>query len=493
MIGAWSGRGLSRQIAEHRPDLVVATFPEGITGLGWLRRRGRLPVPAVALVADPAPHPLWADAALDLHLVSTSAGARMLQRAAPGAAARVTALPVVSSFAPPPPRPARERALVYVSCGSLAFGDVPAACAAVLDAGADVLVSAGRNTAVRNRLDRVASSHPLGARMRVVDWVDDPAAATRECDVVVTNAGGATALEALACARPLLLFAPIPGHGRANAALLADAGLARICPAPADLAAEVAALADPARRAAVSRRLRDRFAGTDLAADLAALGDLAPPVAAPGPRLRAQDALFLHAATPAVPQQVGARIVLAPGAADDLPAHLAELIRTRVPDIELLNRRLARPRPGRALRWQTDGAPIPGGTCAPGSSRSARRATTDVGRRRHRVLRRPASIRSRRGGSCRSRGSRPAGRAAVLAKVHHVLGDGLAVTDALIRLLTDEYAPALPRHRSGPAPRGGTGPARRSRWSAASGAWRWPGRPAGRRSPGRSRTRRTGG
>ncbi|GAA1264535.1 hypothetical protein GCM10009609_29670 [Pseudonocardia aurantiaca] len=437
VIGAWSGRGVSRQIAAHRPDLVVATFPEGITGLGWLRRRGRLPVPAVALVADPAPHPLWADAALDLHLVTTSAAARMLQRAAPGAAAKVTALPVVSSFAPPPPGPARERALVYVSCGSLAFGDVPAACAAVLDAGADVLVSAGRNTGVRARLDRVASSHPLGARMRVVDWVDDPAAATRECDVVVTNAGGATALEALACARPLLLFAPIPGHGRANAALLADAGLARICPAPADLAAEVAALTDPARRAAVSRRLRDRFAGTDLASDLATLGDLAPPVAASGPRLRAQDALFLHAATPAVPQQVGTRIVLAPGAADDLPAHLAELIRTRVPDIELLNRRLARPRPGHALRWRTDGAD---------PRRHLRARVVEIGPEGDHQTWDDAVTAFfadpvdpfTTGWELQIARECPAGRAGVLAKVHHVLGDGLAVTDALVRLLADE-------------------------------------------------------
>ena len=252
----------------------MATFPEGITGLGRLRRRGALPMPAVAVMADPAPHPLWVDPALDLHLVSTSAAAALVRRAAPTAQVRVAALPVSSRFAPPPVEAVRDRPLVYVSCGSMAFGDLAAACSAVLDAGADVLVTCGRNSRVRRRLLQLARRHPRGAAMQVVDWVDDPAAATAACDIVVTNAAGATTLEALACARPLLLFAPIPGHGRATAALLADAGLARVCPEPEDLHTAVAELRDAGPRDAVVRRLRARLTGTDLTADVAALAQL---------------------------------------------------------------------------------------------------------------------------------------------------------------------------------------------------------------------------
>src|SRR5690242_10568318 len=118
VIGAWSAPGLARQLARHDPDLVVATFPEGVTGLARLRRRGRLDVPTVALVTDPAPHPLWADTHLDLHLVSTEAGAALLRRAAPGAPVRVAALPVSARFRPVenPHSTRRARPLVYVSC-----------------------------------------------------------------------------------------------------------------------------------------------------------------------------------------------------------------------------------------------------------------------------------------------------------------------------------------------------------------------------------------
>jgi len=300
VIGTWSAPGLAREIARHRPDLVVATFPEGVVGLGRLRRRGALAVPAVALVADPAPHPLWLDPALDLHLVSTAAGAALARWIAPGAAVRVAALPVAARFATGPSTAVPVAgARVLVSCGSLSFGPVVDACAAVLDAGADVLVTTARDPGVRRRLAGLARSHPRGAALRVVDWIDDPAAATRDCAAVVTTAGGATALEALACARPLLLFDPIPGHGRANARVLAAAGLATVCPTPAALTAAVAAL-----DGTVADRARQEVAARDLAADVAALARLAPRRA--GGRIRAQDALFVHVDTAAAPQQVGA-------------------------------------------------------------------------------------------------------------------------------------------------------------------------------------------
>ncbi|OLT19421.1 hypothetical protein BJF78_10540 [Pseudonocardia sp. CNS-139] len=143
---------------------------------------------------------------------------------------------------------------------------------------------------------------------------------------------------------------------------------------------------------------------------------------------------------------MGARIVVDGGPAD-LPAHLDALIRTRVPDIDLLRRRLARPRPGRPLRWVADAVPDPDRhldrrpvVIGPGGDHPtwddavtaffAEPVDPFTTGWRLRAAREPAT-----------------GRQAVLAKVHHTLGDGLAVTDALIRLLTDETRPAWPTSR----------------------------------------------
>jgi UDP-N-acetylglucosamine:LPS N-acetylglucosamine transferase len=47
-------------------------------------------------------------------------------------------------------------------------------------------------------------------------------------DVVVDNAGGLTSWEALTSGTPVVLFDPLPGHGRLNAATLAESGLVRL-------------------------------------------------------------------------------------------------------------------------------------------------------------------------------------------------------------------------------------------------------------------------
>ncbi len=424
VLGAWSARGLRPAIARHAPDVVVATFPEAVQGLGRLRRRGLLPMTAVVLVADPAPHPLWVDPALDLHLVSTPEGAALARRIAPRARVRVAALPVAAAFRPPQRLPPRVRPLVYVTCGSFAFGDVPAACAAVLAGGADVLVGCGRSARLRRRLDGLARAHP--GRVDVRDWVDDPVAATRHCDAVVTNAGGATALEALACARPLLLFDPIPGHGRANAEVLAAAGAARICPTPAALTAAVAAPPAPP----VFRR--------DWASDLAALTRCRTTVE--GPRVRAQDALFLHVAAP--PQQMGACVVLDDAARRrDWPEYVAARVRERGPGIDLLRRRLAPPRAGRPLRWLLVPTPDP--------ARHVRPHVATVDPQGHgfeaaltAFLAVPLDPTS---APWALQVARDGDRVAVLAKVHHALGDGIAVTEALADLLVDERPEARGR------------------------------------------------
>ena len=85
------------------------------------------------------------------------------------------------------------------------------------------------------------------ARLRAVGWTDDMPGWMTAADLVVANGGGAAALEAVASSRPVIMFDPIAGHGRANAALMASAGLAWLAGSPAALTGTVRELAsDPA-------------------------------------------------------------------------------------------------------------------------------------------------------------------------------------------------------------------------------------------------------
>ncbi|GAA5115488.1 MGDG synthase family glycosyltransferase [Pseudonocardia adelaidensis] len=440
VVGAWSGRRLAPVVAEFRPDLIVSTYPLGTGGLDHLRRRGRAPdVPTAAIISDFAPHPFWVYPEIDLHYVASPASLRALHVARPEARGAVGAPPVVPAFRPAEDREGarrrcgfpEDRLVVLISCGSYGFGSVERAVDAALAAGprVHVVVACGRNEALRSRLGRHAE---CGRRLVPMGWTDAMPELTAAADVVATNAGGATALEAVACGRPVLLFEPIAGHGRANAALMARAGLAILCPGPAELTTAVASLLDPARLAAAEGRARDHIAGLDLEAELDALPELPRHAGLPR-RLRPADALFV--ATPStVPQQLGVALMVDGPAppADRVAAGLTALVARRAPALPMLRRRLER-RPGRWPRWSPvdDVEParhVTSRTVAPREWTAALQETFAAPLPADRPPWRLTVL---------SDGE----RTAVLATLHHALGDGLAVTATLMGLLTDRAVP----------------------------------------------------
>jgi UDP-N-acetylglucosamine:LPS N-acetylglucosamine transferase len=439
VLGRWSARAIAPLLARHRPDLVVATFPEGVQGLAHLRRRGMLSARAVVVPADPAPQPLWCEADLDAHLVTTSEAARRVRRSAPGAVVHVVRWPVVSAFHPPAAAACQEspfpdtrrlerdfsdigpaaRLRVLVAAGSLGFGDLPAIAGAVLAAGADPVVATAEPDA-RARLAVLAAAHP--GRVELHRWIDDPATVTRGADAVVTTGGGASAFEALACARPLFVVDPIPGHGRDNARLLARAGLARHCPGPADLTTALRGLAAPGVHPARVTALRERAPGEGLAEAL---------VGRRVERMRSEDALFWHASTDRVPQVLGARITVEVPADDatDWPALIADRVRDRAVGIPLLARRLDDAGPPRWVPVVPDPDQHVDPVLCHGDADTVT-TTSVVG----------APVDPRDVGWRLTLARTGPREVSILAAVHHSLGDGLAVTDALVRLFTDEAA-----------------------------------------------------
>ncbi|HET9258224.1 MAG TPA: wax ester/triacylglycerol synthase domain-containing protein, partial [Pseudonocardiaceae bacterium] len=452
-VGTWSGRRLGPVIASYQPDLVVSTYPLGTAGLDWMRRRGGLDVPVAAIVSDFAPHPFWVYPEVDLHYVASQASLRAMRQAQPDARGAVGAPPVVAAFAPADKIAARQRCglpedrlVVLVSCGSLGFGSIERAVGAALAAGPEicVVVACGRNEALRARLAARAgpAERLVPPRLIPLGWTTEMPALTIAADAVITNAGGATALEALACGRAVLMFEPIAGHGKANAELMARAGLASLCQGPAELAAAIRAL--PAQQALAERAALAHIGALDLDAELAALPGL--PRHRGARPLTASDAFFAHAATAAVPQQVGA-VLLLEGVLDE--AALTARITGRVADLPMLRRRLE-PRRGRWPRW------LPAGDIDPAAHLSTRTVSTTRG------VPFPVAVREflatpvpldRPPWQLQLLHDTDTSRSALLAKLHHTLGDGLAVTATLLALLTDQRAEPCSSHRSaGPRP-----------------------------------------
>lgn len=435
-VGAWCGRRLRRVLREHEPDLVVTTYPLGTAGMNWLRRRGESAVDVAAVVSDFAPHPFWVYPHVDTHHVMSEASLAALRRAEPAAVGTVSAPPVVSAFHPQD-RGVARRSLgfdedgftVLISCGALGFGSVSRAVDAALRSARvrRVVVVCGRNERLRAEL--ASRTDP---RLVPFGWVDDMPRLTAAADVVLTNAGGATALEALACSRPVLMFEPIAGHGRANAELMARAGLAVLCRGAEQLTATVDRwAAGDADLAACGDRVAEHRADGDLTEQVAALAAL-PRHCGPRP-LRSEDVFFVHASTDRVEQSTAAILRLGgePRSAEAWHALVAERVAQCAHHLPTLRRRLHHRRWGRPW-WDEVAALDP-------SEHVDSRTVADAGQL-------PAAVSEFL--HCRLPARRPpwrlrllrrsdTGEALLVAKLHHALGDGVAVTSALVRLLAE--------------------------------------------------------
>ncbi|MBO0707364.1 MAG: glycosyltransferase [Candidatus Dormibacteraeota bacterium] len=273
VIGAWAGRRLEARIAAWAPDAIISTYPMGTAGLAWLRVHRGLRTPIGAWVSDFAPHPFWVFREIDLTLVMHEVAVAPARGSVPGARVGVSAPPVRSRFRPMP-RDDAQRALglpdgsfvAVISGGSLGFGDVSAAAETVLSAAPRTvaLVVCGHNARAQRELLREGDR---GGRLRALGWVDDMPRLYAAADIVVTNAGGATALEALACGRGIVMYRPIAAHGRANAALMAEAGLAQVYDHPDQLRDAVRELSDHPERVAGLDRAACDYAGRSELAD----------------------------------------------------------------------------------------------------------------------------------------------------------------------------------------------------------------------------------
>lgn len=229
--------GFVRHVLSRRPRLIVNTHFLPAEIVAQLRRRGRLDCPQVTVTTDFETHRLWAQQPTERYYTATEEGRAYLATWGVDAAdILVTGIPVRAEFTrPPPPRAdlcrqlgiAADLPVVLVLCGGFGVGPTGQLLGelARMETPAQLVVIAGRNEALRARLERQAAALARRA-IKIVGFTDEMAHWMRVSDLAVTKPGGLTTAEALVCGLPLVIVNPIPGQESRNSDFLLENGAA---------------------------------------------------------------------------------------------------------------------------------------------------------------------------------------------------------------------------------------------------------------------------
>lgn len=261
-----ASRRLVALVERENPSLVLSTFHLSSQIAGRARSDGRLQVPVVSFLLDFFVHGMWANPGVDAHLLLHRS--QLPQLLARGGRCPVVCGPVVRpAFSAGPSTWQRALArqslgispgehCVLVVAGSWGAGAVTQTLEAIHGARGFVpVVVAGHN----ERLREEAAGWPHTV---VLGWVDDMERLMAAADVVVENAGGLSAMEAMATGVPVVTHAPIAGHGRANAAQMHKAGVSLYARSAEELVSYLGALCSdtPLRRRLVTEATRMFYA-----------------------------------------------------------------------------------------------------------------------------------------------------------------------------------------------------------------------------------------
>lgn len=256
--------GLRRLVRQFNPQVLVSTYHLAGVAAARLRAAGEIRAGIVTFITTFGVHNLWLHPATDLYLCVTPTVADRVNRQT-GARTAVCEPVVRPQFTPGAANgPATRQALnlprgdriALIVAGSLGLGAIAEATRAVAALqGWHPVVACGRNDRLRASIGRIPGAVPLG-------WVEDMAPLMAAADIVLDNAAGSTAKEALAIGRPVVTFRPLPGHGRHDALMLQQAGLTEVTDDPRQLARILGEVTAPDRRAARIAGGRSLF-GTD--------------------------------------------------------------------------------------------------------------------------------------------------------------------------------------------------------------------------------------
>ncbi|HEY0516282.1 MAG TPA: glycosyltransferase [Solirubrobacteraceae bacterium] len=235
LLCLFGARSLARTIEQHRPDVVVSTYPAVTVVLAHLRRRGEIDCATVATITDLTGLFFWAQPGIDMHLVMYGESMRSVERIAGHGSVQLVSPLISEEFLQPrSPEEARRTLglpdhgrMVVVSGGGWGVGDIAGAVEEFVRVPevTSIVCLAGRNEQLQEKLQQAFAGEP---RVHVYGFTDKMPELLAAADVLVHSTGGVTCLEARAAGTPVVSYGLPVGHARLNTRAMAALDLVRL-------------------------------------------------------------------------------------------------------------------------------------------------------------------------------------------------------------------------------------------------------------------------
>jgi processive 1,2-diacylglycerol beta-glucosyltransferase len=238
-----AARRLEALISEHRPDVIVSTYPGCNHLLDFVyRKRSKRPFHTVTVVTDSLTiNTVWHRAHSDHFIVANEAtGAVMREAGVPGGKIHLLGFPVprlfgslqnVKNIHPPD---GKWRVLYVINSGRRI---APEIVRHLLELpGIHLTVTVGRDEELGRKVTSVAAGKPFD----LFGWTPDMPRLMAESHLLISKAGGATVQETLAAQTPMIVTQIVPGQEEGNARLVMESHAGALAITPAEIARTVA-------------------------------------------------------------------------------------------------------------------------------------------------------------------------------------------------------------------------------------------------------------
>jgi len=225
---------IHRLIQSFKPSIIVCTHPFPLQMIAHLKKHYNLDVPSIAIVTDFVNHPFWFQNNIEAYIVAHDYIKRdMIECGISEDRIFTYGLPVAPEFLKSIPKEQARKELslentltVLLMGGSLGIGDIENTFKSFAKCKRDIqiIAVAGKNTALKKRLDSLAASFPMP--VKIFGYTDSIPMLMDASDFIVTKPGAMTISEALVKRLPALIISPIPGQEERNEQFLVNSGAA---------------------------------------------------------------------------------------------------------------------------------------------------------------------------------------------------------------------------------------------------------------------------